>query len=83
MAMATNWASFAGKLVQLEGCEMAIHLPVQNPAYCVFDLMIPFRSAAGKSGVICWTVNSDEQGLRHALPVGESVSDKLFPGEGA
>ena len=35
--------------------------------YVAFDLMIPFRSAAGKSGVICWTVNSDEQGLRHAL----------------
>ena len=83
MAMVTNWASFAGNLVQLEGCEMVIHLPVQNPAYCVFDLMIPFRSAADKSGVICWTVNSDEQGLRHALPVGESVSQKLFPGEGA
>ena len=31
-AMATNWSSFAGGLVQLEECEMTVHLPVQNPA---------------------------------------------------
>jgi len=82
-AMATNWSSFAGGLVQLEGCEMVIHLPVQNPAYCVFDLMIPFASGVGKLGVICWTLSTDEDGLRQALPVGESVSTVLFPTKGA
>jgi len=78
-AMATNWSSFAGGLVQLEGCEMVIHLPVQNPVNCVYDLMIPFASAVGKVGVICWTVSTDEKGLRQALPVGECVSKELFP----
>jgi len=48
MAMVTNWSSFAGGVVQLEECEMVIHLPVQNPANCLFDLMIPFASKAGK-----------------------------------
>lgn len=79
--MITNWSSFAGSLVQLEGCELAIHLPVQNPAE-VFpgtDMMIPFASGPGKVGVICWTCNSDEEGLREALPVGECVSKTLFP----
>lgn len=77
--MVTNWSSFAGELVPLDGCELAIHLPVMNPAYCVYDLMIPFASGVGKRGVICWTVSSDEEGLRKALPVGESVSKELFP----
>lgn len=81
MAMATNWSSFAGGLVQLAGCEMTVHLPVQNPAYCVFDMMIPFASGAGKVGVICWTVSTDEDGLRHALPVGDNISEVLFPAE--
>ena len=40
--MATNWSSFAGGLVQLEGCEMTVHLPVQNPAY--HPLPLPLRS---------------------------------------
>eukprot|EP00555_Chaetoceros_dichaeta_P007430 CAMPEP_0198270590 /NCGR_PEP_ID=MMETSP1447-20131203/45643_1 /TAXON_ID=420782 /ORGANISM="Chaetoceros dichaeta, Strain CCMP1751" /LENGTH=144 /DNA_ID=CAMNT_0043962691 /DNA_START=60 /DNA_END=494 /DNA_ORIENTATION=+ len=79
MAMVTNWSSFAGGMVQLEGCEMVIHLPLQNPANCVFDLMIPFASNVGKMGVICWTVSTDEEGLREALPVGERVSSELFP----
>lgn len=78
-AMATNWSSFAGGMVQLENCELKIHLPVQNPANCVFDLMIPFSSGPGKVGVICWTVSTDEGGLRGALPVGECVSAELFP----
>jgi hypothetical protein len=78
-AMVTNWSSFAGGLIQLEGCELVIHLPVQNPAYCVYDLMIPFASGVGKVGIICWTVSSDEEGLRKALPVGECVSKELFP----
>jgi len=79
--MATNWSSFAGGLVQLEGCEMRVHLPVQNPVNCVYDLMIPFRFASGEGnvGVICWTVSTDEKGLREALPVGECVSRELFP----
>jgi hypothetical protein len=83
MAMVTNWSSFAGGMVQIEGCEMVVHLPVQNPAYCVFDVMIPFASGVGKTGVLIWTVNSDEDGLRHALPVGDNVSESLFPSEGA
>jgi hypothetical protein len=78
--MITNWSSFAGGMVQLDGCEMVIHLPVQNPAYVTFDLMIPFASGVGKSGVICWTVSTDEDGLRAALPVGSCVSSELFPG---
>ena len=28
-AMVTNWSSFAGGLIQLQGCEMVIHLPVK------------------------------------------------------
>lgn len=78
-AMVTNWSSFAGEMVQLEGCKMEIHLPVQNPASCVYDLMIPFASGVGKLGVICWTVSTDEAGLREALPVGTCVSSELFP----
>jgi hypothetical protein len=52
---------------------------VQNPAACVFDLMIPFASGPGQVGVICCTVNSDEDELRKVLPVGECVSRDLFP----
>jgi len=78
-AMTTNWSSLAGGMVQLEGCKMVIHLPVQNPLNCVYDLMIPFMSRAGRVGVICWTVSTDEDGLREALPVGECVSKELFP----
>lgn len=78
-AMVTNWSSFAGDLVTLEGCELLLHMPVKNPAFCVFDLMIPFTSGVGKRGVLCWTVTSDEQGLRKALPLGDIVSQDLFP----
>ena len=78
-AMATNWASFSGKLVELDGCEMDIHLPVHNPAYVMFDLMVPFTRGPGKTGVICWTVSSDEDGLKAVLPVGDCVSRSLFP----
>jgi hypothetical protein len=81
-AMVTNWSSFAGEMVQFEGCELVIHLPVHNPAACVYDLMIPFASGVGKRGVICWTVSTDENGLRDALPVGEGVSKVLFPDMG-
>ena len=72
-------SSFAGGLVQLEGCELVLHLPVLNPAYVQFDMMIPFASGVGKMGVICWTVSSNEEGLRGALPVGDVVSKDLFP----
>lgn len=78
-AMATNWSTFAGELITLEGCEMKIHLPVLNPDYCLFDLMIPFSSSPGKFGVICYTVSSSEEALRAALPVGDKVSPDLFP----
>jgi len=77
-AMATNWSSFAGGMVELAGCEMVVHLPVQNPVI-PFDLIIPFASGKGRVGVICWTVSTDEKGLRAALPVGECVSRDLFP----
>jgi hypothetical protein len=43
-----------------------------------FDVMIPFTAQKGKKGVICWVVNSDEEKLRKALPVGELVSKELF-----
>ena len=80
IAMVTNWSSFAGSLINLEGCEHDIHLPVQNPANCIFDLMIPFMSGTdGKKGVIIWTISTDEAGLRASLPVGDSISQELFP----
>eukprot|EP00586_Coscinodiscus_wailesii_P020264 CAMPEP_0172498320 /NCGR_PEP_ID=MMETSP1066-20121228/112157_1 /TAXON_ID=671091 /ORGANISM="Coscinodiscus wailesii, Strain CCMP2513" /LENGTH=425 /DNA_ID=CAMNT_0013271551 /DNA_START=86 /DNA_END=1363 /DNA_ORIENTATION=+ len=78
-AMVTNWSSFAGEMVALRGCEMIIHLPVLNPAYCVYDIMIPFASAVGKKGVLCWTVSTDEDGLREAMPLGDRVSKDMFP----
>ena len=79
-AMVSNWASFAGGLVPFKGCEMVVHLPVKNPAYIMWDEMVPFASgAAGKMGVLCWTVSTDEAGLRAALPVGACISNTLFP----
>ena len=50
--MATNWSSFAGDEggLKIEGCEVTVHLPVKNPAHCVFDLMIPFMAGGGKKG---------------------------------
>lgn len=78
-AMVTNWSSFAQTLIEFDGCELDVHLPIQHPSYCVYDLMIPFSSGTGKKGVMIWTVNTDEAGIRDALPVGDSVSDKLFP----
>jgi len=79
-AMITNWASFAGDLIQLDKCELLVHLPIHNPAYCQYDLMVPFMSRPGKVGVVCWTVSSNEAGLRKALPVeAEGVSATLFP----
>lgn len=78
-AMVTNWSSFAQELIAIDDCEMVIHLPVQNPSYCTYDLMIPFATGSGGRGVICWTVSTDEEGLRNALPLGTSVSDELFP----
>lgn len=40
-AMVSNWSSFAGDLVPLDGCEMVVHLPVKNPATVLWDDMIP------------------------------------------
>jgi len=77
-AMVTNWSSFAGDLLSIEGCELDIHLPVMDTAEMTFDVMVPFTSQKGKKGVICWVVNSDEEKLRKALPVGELVSKELF-----
>ena len=53
-------------------------MPVVNPAAILWDMMIPFASGKGR-GVLCWTVSTDEAGLRKHLPVGGSVSDALFP----
>ena len=78
-ALVTNWSSFAQTLIEFDGCELDVHLPIQHPDYCVYDLMIPFSVGTGKKGVMIWTVNADEAGLREALPVGASVSDGLFP----
>ena len=78
IGMVTSWASFA-HVVELENCETLIHLPVKNPAEIMWDLMIPFKSKADQTGVIIWTVSTDEEGLRKALPVGDCVSSELFP----
>ena len=78
-AMATNWASFAKNIPQIDGCELEIHLPCHNPAHCLYDLMVPFSAGKDKQGVMCWTVNSDEDGLKAALPVGDCISRDLFP----
>ncbi|GMI01315.1 hypothetical protein TrVE_jg13018 [Triparma verrucosa] len=78
-SMVTNWSSFAGEMISLEGYEMSVHLPVQDPAYMMFDMMIPFASGPGKVGVICWVVSTDEDGIKQSLPVGEPVSKELFP----
>ena len=67
-------------VVELENCETLIHLPVKNPAEIMWDEMIPFKSHADRTGVLCWTVSTDEEGLRKALPVGDCVSRELFPG---
>jgi hypothetical protein len=77
-AMVTNWSSFAEDLLQIEGCELDIHLPVMNTEEMAWDVMVPFTSQKGKKGVICWVVNTDEEKLRKALPVGELVSKELF-----
>lgn len=84
MAQATNWSGFTGSLVRPKGCEMVLHLPAMNPAYIYWDYLIPFVTGVDaeggvKKGVMCWTVNSDEDALKAALPVGESVSAVLFP----
>jgi len=80
VAMVTNWSSFDNSsLLSIENCKLSIHIPVQNPAHCVFNLMIPFVTSPGKKGVICWVTNTDENQLRAALPVGETVSSTLFP----
>jgi hypothetical protein len=78
--MVTNWSSFAGNLVVIPECQLSMHLPVKDPDAVAFDCMIPFASRPGETSVLCWTTSTDEAGLRAALPVGEVVSDALFPG---
>ena len=77
--MVTNWSSFAGDLVSIPDCELALHLPVKHPDAMMFDCAIPFASRPGETSVLCWTISTDEAGLREALPVGEVLSDALFP----
>ena len=84
LAQATNWSGFTGTLVRPADCEMVLHLPAMNPAYIYWDYMIPFVTGVDaeggiKKGVMCWTTSSDEDALKAALPVGESVSAVLFP----
>jgi len=77
-AMVTNWSTFSEDLVKIDGCELCIHLPVMNTEEVAWDVMVPFTAQKGKKGVICWVVNTDEEKLRKALPVGELVSKELF-----
>ena len=66
-------------LIKFESSERIIHLPIQDPALAIFDLMIPFASGNdGKKGVIVWTISTDLDGLRNALPVSEQVSKEYF-----
>lgn len=78
-SMVTNWSSFARNLMQLTDCDLQVHLPVHNPAYCMYDLMVPFTPAPGKVGVICWTTKADEDALKTAMPLGDRISNELFP----
>jgi hypothetical protein len=79
-AMVTNWSTFAGDLIKFDNCDLDIHLPLQNPDNLPFDIMIPFMSGnceKGKKprvGVICWTVNTNEENLLKILPVTESIN---------
>ena len=52
-----------------------------NPDSVFFDLMVPFTSRPGTTSLLCWTVSSDVEGLRRALPVAANapVFDELFP----
>jgi hypothetical protein len=77
--MVTNWSSFAGDLVKIPNCALEMHLPVKDPAAINFDCAIPFVSKPGEISVMCWTTSTDEAGLFAALPVGEVLSDSLFP----
>ena len=63
----------------LDGCELSLHLPVQPAEMFAFDNLIPFTSGAGRVGVLCATVSTDEAGLRASLPLGDVISTELFP----
>jgi len=78
LAMVTNWSSFAGNLLQFPGCELALHLPVQNPEQA-FELCIPFMVSPGQLAVMCWCCKADEAKLRELLPVGDRLPRDLFP----
>ena len=76
--MVTNWSSFAEGLIEIDGCELEIHIPIMNTEEMMWDVMIPFTAQKGRKGVICWVVHSDEDALRQALPVGDLVSKDMF-----
>jgi len=54
-------------------------LKIADSSQISWDQMIPFAAGNGKKGVICWTVSTDDAGLKEALPLGEAVSQELFP----
>ena len=78
-AQISNWGSFSGDLPEPEGCKLELHIPVVNSSYVFFDNAIPFQAGNGRKGIICWTLNADEEGIRKGMPVGDCVSSILFP----
>mgnify|MGYP001032727268 CR=1 FL=1 len=78
-AMATNWSSFAGNLIEFEGCELELHMPLFNPAYNYYDKLIPFAAGNGRKGVVMFVKYGDEAGIKDVMPVGDSINSKMFP----
>lgn len=76
--MANNWSSVADGLVLLEECAIVTHLPArESGVLCVwFDDTVHVRG--GEDGGDLMDCEF-EDGLRHALPVGERVPRELFP----
>ena len=59
--MVSNWSSFAGDLVPLDGCEMVIHLPVKNPASIMWGEIVPFTSGAVSARAVRRVSNGGER----------------------
>ena len=76
-AQITNWSSFSGDLPEPEGCKLVLHLPILPGV--MWDNAIPFVASKGRKGIMTWTLNADEEGVRKGMPVGECVDDVLFP----